>query len=650
MCRSVQPVDPTMEMNNTSMNRVITVAIVGLITLSVLGLVPTAALGQNVGPNEPNDNRSSATPIEDRKVEGVVNSTSANSSVSDTDWYSIVADKGETITFLLSKKARDETGLRISVFPPDSDQYEYDLTVWEDGDTREQYTFTAPVKGKYYLRLDKNVPGADVAVPYSVQIKNTTGRTNISSAVNNGVQQETEPNDDSYAASPLRESNISGTITQKGESDWYSLNATEGENISFTFAKPANSSIMTMALYAPNRSELANTSAFEGASTASISTTAPTTGTYYIYLGSDYSGQNIPYRLYTPASAAPESPTLGTAQTQSQTGEGTTTPSSTTTDGSTQSETTGHTSITYPPGYSASGIEDPTRAASQYSSALSNYSSYSAQRNFTSIFQGEVNHINNTVRVDVANERAYTYENISGDGNPIVEETYRTEDIIYTRTLSSLSDGPQYEAQSQPFTITYNTTTPALEQYLQSATYGPAEIINRNGETLIRYEATEIIKPSTFLVTGSNTSSVSSFNATLVVDQNGILRNYSYSVAFEGEDGNQVQKQSTLALTNLNETSVSEPAWIDEARANLSGQSESTSVVETTATTTGEPATQTMETTATPTESTNGSILTNTNSDNGSDGSGASGPGFGLAVAVVAVLAAGLLATRQQNK
>jgi PGF-CTERM protein len=408
-------------------------------------------------------------------------------------------------------------------------------------------------------------------------------------------------------------------------------------------------------LYAPNRTELTNSSAFEGVSTASISTTAPETGTYYIYLGSDYSGQNIPYRLYTPASAAPESPTPGETQTQIQTAEGTTTPPSTTTDTSTQSNATGNTSIDYPAGYSASGIEDPTQAANQYSSALSKYSSYSAQRNFTSIFQDEVNHINNTFRVDVANERAYTYENLSGDGNPIVEETYRISDVTYTRTLSSLSDGPQYEAQSQPFTVTYNTTAPALEQYLQSATYGPAETINRNGETLIRYEATEIVEPGAFLVTANDTSAVSSFNATLVVDQNGILRNYSYSVEFEGEDGNQIQKQSTLALTGLNETSVSEPGWIDEARANLGGQSESTSVAGGTATagtptattTAGEPSTQTMEVTSTPTESTNGSIsTTNTGSGNESSGSSTFGPGFGPVVALGAILAAGLLAVR----
>ena len=360
-------------------NRMLAIVFASLFVLSVLAIVPADVIAQNAGPNEPNDNRSSAARLGGEKLSGVANYTGPNVSKSDHDWYSVDAQKGETVTLLIRKPAMEETGLRISVFPPDSESYEFDYIIAEDGDTREQYTFTAPVSGKYYLRIDKNT-GADVAAPYTVSLKNQTGRTNVSSAFNatSGTQQETEPNDDYFAASPIQGTQVRGETMVKGDSDWYSLNATEGENVSFQFIKPADASVVTMELWAPNGTEITNATAFEGVSTATLSATANQTGTYKLYVGSDYSGVNIPYRLYTPASEAPENTSLTATTTESLTQTPTTTetltqiPTRTPTQTPTRTETTTAGETAPAPSATATttgseSTETPTEAATSTS-------------------------------------------------------------------------------------------------------------------------------------------------------------------------------------------------------------------------------------------------------------------------------------------
>ena len=635
------------------------IALAALIVLSALTVVPMGVVAQNADPNEPNDNRSDATPIEGGQINGTL------SNGNDSDWYSFQANEGETVTLLFTKPVNDETGIFAKLYQPDSE--DYDLATLPVGeDTRSQITFVPARTGTHYIKVDAKYGGADEPASYSISLPDA-GLLQDASTSSSGVPQETEPNDDGSAGTLIEDTQIKGEIAARGDADWYVINATADENVSVQLTKPAPKSVLRMELLAPNGTELVNDTVFEGDDTAQISAIANRTGSYFLYVGSDYESSNIPYTLYTPASAAQSATTVETETTTGTQAE----PSTST---STQSTVTGNTSIEYPSGYSASGIADPSRAANQYASALSEFSSYSATRNFTSIFQDDVSYINNTFRVDVANERAYTYENLSGGGNPIVEETYRTADVVYTRTASSMTNGSQYKAQSQPFSVTYNSTVPSVERYLRSANYGPAQTVERNGETLIRYEATEVVSPDAFLVPSNDTSDVSAFNATLLVDQNGVLRTFSYFVEFEGDDGNQVTKQSTLRLSGFNATSVDEPGWLGEAKASLGGGSTNTTVTEGTSTDGGtstagtpiettttetattvamssQPTTQATEATSTPTESDGGSIATtNTSGGNESGGSSTFGPGFGPVVTMVAILAAGLLAVRYRQR
>lgn len=79
------------------------IALAALIVLSVLTVVPMGVVAQNADPNEPNDNRSDATPIEGGQINGTL------SNGNDSDWYSFQANEGETVTLLFTKPVNDET-------------------------------------------------------------------------------------------------------------------------------------------------------------------------------------------------------------------------------------------------------------------------------------------------------------------------------------------------------------------------------------------------------------------------------------------------------------------------------------------------------------------------------------------------------------
>ncbi|UOO95740.1 PGF-CTERM sorting domain-containing protein [Halococcus dombrowskii] len=317
--------------------------------------------------------------------------------------------------------------------------------------------------------------------------------------------------------------------------------------------------------------------------------------------------------------------------------------------------TSSNGSIEYPPGYAAAGITDPVQAASQHRSALSSSSGFTSTRNFTSVFRGKTNHENTTFRINSTARRAAASENLTNEGSaPIITETYYNSDMAYGRTNSSFISGPQYKMGTFSFETLANQSVPFAERYLKNANYGDAERIERNGEMLLRYEADEITgRTIIWYVPSDNTDNVSSFNSTILVDQNGIVRSLSFSVTLQSDEGEIVRKRFDRQITGLNATSVREPGWLDEATANTSGQSTTTTPVapEEPPKTATEADTATSAILSTATESTADEANTDTGTpSNGTivagntTNSSSSGPGFGPLVGVIALIGGTLLA------
>jgi PGF-CTERM protein len=395
-----------------------------------------------------------------------------------------------------------------------------------------------------------------------------------------------------------------------------------------------------------------------------MATIAEYSGTYYFKLWPNRPPENVNYTVTMFSVGEQGNGTASTTQ-RTATPAG---PSSTSTPNTptvTVSET--NATVSYPTGYAASGITDSLRAASQHRSALSGSSSYTVTRNRSTILRTQTLHENTTLRINTTANRALTYENLSGGGNePVVSETYHTDNAAYERTIALFEKAPMYSANPTRFSGFANRSFPSVEQFLLSANYGSAQPVVRNGETLIRYKATESTERPIFgFVSSENMNNATGLNATILVDQNGIVRSLSFSVTYRGEDGYLVTKQLDRQITSLNTTTVSKPSWLAEAKANTSIQTtvapteRPTQTPSVTQTATTEPTTTTtMTPTITSPDSPTGKITTTdgtapsgtTVGGTTTGGSGTSGPGFGPTVAVVALLTGALLAVRRRTE
>lgn len=108
---------------------------------------------------------------------------------------------------------------------------------------------------------------------------------------------ESEPNDARLAATPLQGS-INGEIVVEGGVDWYSVQATEGEVVSFLVTKSVNDPSLVISLYGPEGDKLSVDYESQNDSRNQVATTAEQTGRYYVKIqAGNNSNTNIPYTV-----------------------------------------------------------------------------------------------------------------------------------------------------------------------------------------------------------------------------------------------------------------------------------------------------------------------------------------------------------------
>lgn len=228
--------------------------------------------------------------------------------------------------------------------------------------------------------------------------------------------------------------------------------------------------------------------------------------------------------------------------------------------------TTANGSDGYPPGYSAAGVTDVERATERYAAAFAEYDNYTVSLNASSVSQTSTTRLNATTRADVADQRAYSILNTTAYDVTSSTETYYGPTATYNRTTTSLSDETDYGGVAEPFAESFNSTRPLVGDFLRGADYEAAGTTTRSGETLRRYEATELTNLSTFVPSDVPEENVTDYNVTFLVDRSGVIRTFSSAVTYTGVEGGSATTRLRLRVTNPNDTAVEEPGWLDEAR------------------------------------------------------------------------------------
>jgi PGF-CTERM protein len=267
--------------------------------LVLVSIVPLGAVAQSGGETEPNDARAAATPIED-SVSGEITVKGG------VDWYSAKFNKGETVSFLVTKSI-NEPDLEITLYGPNGEQLDADSSGAPDR-RMQVATNTANYTGMYYIKV-KAYTTSKTGIPYVVQPNSQTAATR--SAHNEG-----EPNDARGAATSLQKESVRGVLSGAGDTDWYSAEFTRGELVSFMITdKEVGVSETNVMLYSPNGTRLKDKYMNENDTRIQVATTAKQKGTYHlkvIMYTNEKVDSSLAYSIRLPDQTAPPKTSLST--------------------------------------------------------------------------------------------------------------------------------------------------------------------------------------------------------------------------------------------------------------------------------------------------------------------------------------------------
>lgn len=214
--------------------------------------------------------------------------------------------------------------------------------------------------------------------------------------------------------------------------------------------------------------------------------------------------------------------------------------------------------VAYPAGVSDNGT-NVTALASTHESQLQNES-------FALGMASTVNASGTNQSVELDADVGADRDRIRVNGSAVGQQVsvYVTEEKRYTRFSTGNDSEAKYQVaertpeSSQMIPSSY-TGRSYLDRFAGSANFTPSGVRTVDGTTLIVLEA------DGGNVTQSQQANVTDYDATMLVDQQGVVRSVSVEVSAT-RDGRQVRTQFSMNVSDVGETTAHEPAWLDEAR------------------------------------------------------------------------------------
>ncbi|EMA23575.1 DUF7537 family lipoprotein [Haloarcula argentinensis] len=227
-------------------------------------------------------------------------------------------------------------------------------------------------------------------------------------------------------------------------------------------------------------------------------------------------------------------------------------------------------------GFDAAAIERghfETLSNSSFTTSLSFQLSTARDGENRSVF------INRTVAIDRDSDRSLsTGELVQASGDTLVTTTYTADETTAERRVLVRGDeemtdyrsaSPPYDGPVQPV----NESSVIDRSLLQSLgsdinwTYAGTETVD--GDSVSRFEATGsnvtgFTADDAVATNVSANETTDSASATVLVDEDGVVRSFQYRVTTE-RDGQPVTVTLSLSVSQVDDTTVTEPDWLSEA-------------------------------------------------------------------------------------
>lgn len=222
--------------------------------------------------------------------------------------------------------------------------------------------------------------------------------------------------------------------------------------------------------------------------------------------------------------------------------------------------------VSMPPGVNESGT-NASALASAHKEALHNHNftiridieQHGGSGEYNGTVIGKVGAKRDRILVSsisrIQNEEEYAYLTAEKEYNKRVENGKTTFDV-----------GPRITRNVSISPISY-TYAREVRRQASFANYTPSRAREINGTTVIVLEAgLEDIDPN------SNVNA-SSFSGVMHVDERGVVQFLKIEFVGESEDGKQTEFTFTLRVFDIDNTTVTEPDWVEHARENASADS-----------------------------------------------------------------------------
>jgi hypothetical protein len=219
--------------------------------------------------------------------------------------------------------------------------------------------------------------------------------------------------------------------------------------------------------------------------------------------------------------------------------------------------------FSYPAGYGETGVENVSRALETHRSTLTGASGF--QVVYSAAVEGgdRSSVVTYDVRAEPPSERALLRFNVTSENVEGYYAQYYDNDTMYVASRQPGDENTTYSQTRQSYSADQFAGSDWLfRPVLENVSFESSRVATRDGERVVEYSEGRL-RDSGQLPTGRlQSGNVTDFSATMVVGSDGYVRSLEYRAAVV--DGGAERRLSvSIQVTNVGETTVREPDWID---------------------------------------------------------------------------------------
>jgi len=222
------------------------------------------------------------------------------------------------------------------------------------------------------------------------------------------------------------------------------------------------------------------------------------------------------------------------------------------------------------PNVNATGNLNASNVLTEHRNALMESESYTAQIRQQTVQQG-TNSLTQDVeryhRINLSQGVEYTQVNVrrsTSQQQPVTQTSQVYIDENKTYQSQTALNNTRYAVQntSQNVSIDSTSQSQVLSVFVSSMEYTETETVEVNGTTATRYDFEQVTDMQRLTQTQNQT--FQNINSSIVIQDNGLVRQFVFSGELEGQQNSLTVSIST-AYDRIGEVSIEEPEWLEEA-------------------------------------------------------------------------------------